>query len=532
MSKNSGIIYGKITKTPSQRHNEEYSFFYQITPYNVFAKIGHFNGLVWATDLNTGEPLANAKVELFRTTFKTLSDKTKNIYETKTDSNGIAILPGKIDFYDKSDGEYNSPFYQNKYNSNNLFIKVSTEKDIAMLPIIYSFQVDNCRISNWNVCGYPKSEYGHIKSWGITDKGIYKKGESVKYKIYVKEQDNINFVPAKNEKYSIEVINPQEEIVYKKEDLILSEFGSINGEFKLDDSAISGNYQFKVSSNYTDLSWYPLKFLVADFKVPTFKVGTTINKNEYIRGDDIDIETTANLYSGGAYTDASTRIITKIKSVNFNSNNHLAKDFKFDSCGYYEDYQCDKVLSSEYLKLDEKGTVNNKVNINEDLIYRGKINFESSVSDDTGKNISSFASADYFAVDRFVGLKTTKWIYEEKQNADVEYLVVDRDGKPVKNSKVDINIQYYDTKVAKVKSAGNTFVGDYTSEWIDYAKCNDKTSDKKANTCTFKPEKAGRYRLIASVKDSKNNIQKKTATVYSTYRWHYKCRGITHDATK
>ncbi|MDD2840510.1 MAG: alpha-2-macroglobulin family protein, partial [Rickettsiales bacterium] len=353
-----------------------------------------------------------------------------------------------------------------------------------------------------------------IKSWGITDKGIYKKGESVKYKIYVKEQNNTNFVLAKKEKYSIEVINPQEEIIYKKEDLILSEFGSINGEFKLDESAISGHYQFKVYSNYTSLTWYPLKFLVADFKVPTFKVETTINKNEYISGDNIDIETTANLYSGGAYTDASTRIITKIKSVNFNSDNYLAKGFRFDSCGFYEDYQCDKVLSSEYLKLNEKGTANNKININEDLIYCGRINFESSVSDDTGKNISSFASADYFAVDRFVGLKTTKWVYKEKENVDVEYLVADKKGSPVKNSEVDINIQYYDTKVAKVKSAGNTFVGDYTSEWIDYAKCNGKTSDKKANTCTFKPEKAGRYRLIASVKDSKNNIQKTVETIW------------------
>lgn len=514
MSNNSGVIYGKITKTPSLRYNEEYPFFYQITPYNIFAKIGHFNGLVWVTDLNTGEPLANAKVELFRTTFKTLSDKVENIYETKTDSSGIAILPGKINFYDRSDGEYNSPFYQNKNNSNNLFVKVSTSKDLAILPIINNFEVDNCRISNWSVCGYPKSEYGHIKSWGITDKGIYKKGESVKYKIYVKEQDNTNFVPAKNEKYSIEIRNPQDEVVYKEENLTLSEFGSIAGEFKLDESAISGNYQFIVGSNYTNLSWYPLKFLVADFKVPTFKVETIIDKKEYIRGDNIDIDTTASLYSGGAYANASARIITKIKSIGFSSNNYLVKGFRFDSCGYNQDYQCDKVLSSEYLKLDEKGTVNNKVNLKEDLIYHGKINFESAVSDDTGKNISSFVSADYFAVDRFVGLKATKWIYEEKENADVEYLVVDKDGKLVKNSEVDINIQYYDTKVVKVKSAGNTFVGDYTSEWVDYAKCNGKTSDKKVNNCTFKPEKAGRYKLIASVKDSKSNIHKTVETIW------------------
>ena len=62
----------------------------------------------------------------------------------------------------------------------------------------------------------------------------------------------------------------------------------------------------------------------------------------------------------------------------------------------------------------------------------GTLTVEGAVRDDRGKYVASAASADFVAVDRLVGLRSTRWVFQEDQPAEVEYLVVDGRGAPAR----------------------------------------------------------------------------------------------------
>ncbi|MEP1230077.1 MAG: alpha-2-macroglobulin family protein, partial [Litorimonas sp.] len=135
------------------------------------------------------------------------------------------------------------------------------------------------------------------------------------------------------------------------------------------------------------------------------------------------------------------------------------------------------------------------------IIY-GRISVESAVRDDRGKYITSNSAADFVGVTRLVGLKQTKWVYEQGEEEKFEYLVVDKNGKLASGTPVDIKIEYEQVKSAKVKGAGNAYITKYTNTWVDSGNCKAK-SKKEPGICTFTPELPGRYRMIARIKDTK-----------------------------
>ncbi len=46
-----------------------HEIFAQVTPFHVHAKLGHFNSLIWVTDLKTGAPVKGAEVMIFKKIF-------------------------------------------------------------------------------------------------------------------------------------------------------------------------------------------------------------------------------------------------------------------------------------------------------------------------------------------------------------------------------------------------------------------------------------------------------------------------------
>ena len=51
----SGVVRGQLESSPSvSKHFEERVFFAQVTPYQVHVKVGHYNTLVWVTELQDG----------------------------------------------------------------------------------------------------------------------------------------------------------------------------------------------------------------------------------------------------------------------------------------------------------------------------------------------------------------------------------------------------------------------------------------------------------------------------------------------
>ncbi len=529
-----GAVFGYLQTDPVIGKYKAH-LFAQVTPYQVHLKLGHFNTIAWVTDMTTGAPVANAKVSIYQDAFTRLHAVKDSTARTMTDASGIAVLPGT----DTLDPDLS---FTTKYREEDTryFLRVEKGDDMALLPIAQSFAIDTYRASgSESVYPSPKYRYGHMYAWGTTAQGIYRAGDTIQYKIYVRNQDNNGFIAGPEKTYRLNILDPQGKVVEDVKEIKLSPFGGISGEFTVPKEGAVGWYQFKLLADFSDKSdgdgdttakeqtennqadtnkesahkksWIPMRVLVSDFTPSSFHVSNQLNGDLFHAGEQVNVISHAELHSGGAYTDASARITAIIDSAPFMSKHPLAKHFQFDSYQYETPSQ---QIFQKIDKVNDKGELSLNFSTGTPKVVYGKLLVESAVADDRGKYITGQSRADYMGVDRLVGLHATEWLYTVGKPASIEYIVVDDHGNPAKGTPVNITLEHETTKAARVKGAGNAYLTEYHSEWEPAGNCKG-TSEDAPLTCTFTPEKAGPYRAIAKIKDTKGNEHSTTLSTYA-----------------
>ena len=172
-----GVLFGSLHPIPAPpAWYQDPKILVQVTPYQLHFKAGHFNSLAWVTDFAKGQPVSNAKIALFKGTADKLVELQALGITGTTDKNGLVELPGLADF---------DPELQliHGRNGSSLFAKVEHDNDIALLPLTYGFAVrGNGAYTNLRAKG------GHTHAWGTTAQGIYKLGDTIEFKIYVRDQ--------------------------------------------------------------------------------------------------------------------------------------------------------------------------------------------------------------------------------------------------------------------------------------------------------------------------------------------------------
>ena len=492
----SGVVQGIVDSTPhvSKYHWDRW-FFAQVTPFHVHVKVGHFNTLVWVSDFNTGKPVADATVKIYTDTYAALSQQADVLSKARTDSTGTAILAGTESIDPKLKFLH---AYQMK--DPRLFLRIEKAGDMALVPLDYHFRVDTYRASQYSVSSYMRRRYGHIHTWGTTAQGIYRAGDTVQYKFYVRNQNNETFVPAPSEGYHLKVIDPMGKTVHEVKDIILSEFGAYDDEFTVPKTGAVGWYRFQLSSTFSKWKWEPMRVLISDFTPAPFRVTTDLNGEMFKSGDEMVITTQARLHAGGPYVDASTRVTVKLESKGFYPDDPKAKGFRFDT--YVPGSQPKQKLHQIQKSVDNEGNLITKFTLSENKILFGKLVVESAVRDDRGKYISDRATAEFAGRNRFVGLRPTGWVLYEDKPATVDVLVVDQQGKPVTGTPINVTIERRETKAARVKGAGNAYLTQYTHQWEKTSSC-DLVSGVDLETCSFSPKEPGSYRITATIQDTK-----------------------------
>ena len=499
IGKPTGIVQGYFRTKPdvNNQYASNYNWFFsQVTPFYVQAKVGHHNTLVWVMDFATGNPVSDVKVSIYLNSYNPNTANSKTLAEAITDKNGIARLPGTENLDPHLKHAYVYGNYQKKAR---FFIQSKKGEDIALLPLDSDFRVS---MSKYDISAYREEKYGHIHTWGTTAQGVYKVGDTVQYKFFVRDQSNERFVAAPKSGYTLKVIDPMGKVVHEVKNFSLSEFGSYHGEFTISKNAPVGWYDFKLKAKFKKHSnWKPLRVLVSDFTPSPFRVRTELNGELFRAGEKVVIDTTANLHAGGPYVNAATKITATLKPEYLHPTHHEAKGFEFDvNLGNVYD---ETVYSIEDKKIDNKGELQTSFNLSESKILYGKLTVESAVRDDRGKDIANSTTARYVGRDRFIGLKETSWLLTAEQEAKVMLLVIDEYGKPVADTDIDVEIQQRITKASRVKGAGNAYLTHYEHKWITVGNCHSK-SELTATACTFIPPKAGSYKFIATIKDTKN----------------------------
>jgi uncharacterized protein YfaS (alpha-2-macroglobulin family) len=492
----SGVVQGAVNSSPHLKKNFwERWFFAQVTPFQVHAKVGHYSTLVWVTDFATGKPVADARVLIYSDTYTDLSEDPTILSEAVTDKSGIAMLAGTREIDPGLDliDTYRDPSHPR------LFVRVEKANDLALVPLDYDFRVDVWRTSNYSVYPSMQKKYGHIHTWGTTAQGVYRAGDTIQYKLYVRDQDNKTLVVAPREGYNLEVIDPMGKTVYQVKDITLSEFGGHHGEFTVSEAGAVGWYRFKLTSKFFKGYWEPMRVLVSDFTPAPFRVTTDLNGQLFQPEDEVQVTTQASLHAGGPYADAQSRITATLQSRYLRSDVPVASGFYFDVV--VPGSQSKQTLHQSESTVDSKGNLVTNFTLPESDILYGRLTVESAVRDDRGKYITSLATADYAGRNRYVGLRSTAWVLHEDEPARVDVLVVDEAGKPAAGTDIEVKIERRETKAARVKGAGNAYLTHYTHEWVDSARCK-LASKTEPVPCQFTPQDPGTYRITSTIRDT------------------------------
>jgi uncharacterized protein YfaS (alpha-2-macroglobulin family) len=397
-------------------------------------------------------------------------------------------------------------------------VRVDEGSDLALLPLDEPFEIDTYRASRGQIWSSP-SGHDHMRAWGTTAQGVYRLGDSVDFKLYLRNVNNRTLEPvAERHGYTLQVLDPTDKVIYEQADITLSEFGSYAGSFRVPPSAAVGWYQFQLTSpklpddapllsRAQAGSWQPMRVLVADFTPAPFQVRNTLNGNLYAPGDPVEINTQATLHAGGPYASAGSRVTGRLWPGAIEARSNAAAGFEFNSTIVSGDCTSSRVPEAETVHqsegmVNEKGELTTQFQMPESAILSGRLELESAVRDERGKYVATRANAEFRGLDRYVGLRSTRWTFEEGKPASVQYIVIGKDGLVAPHTAVKIEVRNEVVTAARVKGAGSAYLTSFDQHWATQANCAGVSGDAPAN-CSFTPAVPGLYSIVATVQDTK-----------------------------
>ncbi len=159
---------------------------------------------------------------------------------------------------------------------------------------------------NWrNPGGY--QSYQTNKTIGITDRPVYRPGQTVHLKLWAGEaRYDLEEVSAYVGKSAIvEIRDGRNEVVFEKDGLVADGFGGITFDFDLEESAALGNYNVIVRGNVPNSHF---TFRVEEYKKPEFEVTVEAPKEPVALGESFEATVSANYYHGAPVTEATVKI--------------------------------------------------------------------------------------------------------------------------------------------------------------------------------------------------------------------------------
>ncbi len=475
-------------------------FFGEVTPWQVFAKVGHYDTLVWLKRWDDGQPVAGAQVKLLQGPEDDLSNLKPVGADATTGPDGLAVLPGAVAL----------PKAWFRDGSSQRFYVAATHADaLGVLPLDYAFNL-------WQTAGAQnvRPPNGHLRAWAVTGDGIYKPGSKVAFALFVRAEAATTLKAPPALDYTLTITDPQDNNVLTQKHVKLDAFGGMHGTLHIGANASMGRYTIH-------LSWPTLRgdagrtagsFLVTDFVPAAFKVATTVHGTAFHPGDRVASDLAATLHAGGPYTDANTKITTQLAPRTFAPDAEPAAHFTFG-----DDTQAlpeAKTLAITEGKLDSAGRTHTTTALpgKSDIDY-GDVIVEGAVQSARGKWIANDARVTYLGRDRFVGLRTEGWMQTAGKPFKTDYLVVDPKGLPVAGSAVHLALEQEQRTRVRVKDGAGNFDNEEHVTWATVGHC-DGQSQKVPAACTLSAPKAGSYRIVATVRDTHGRPQR---TVVSTW---------------
>lgn len=388
-----------------------------VTDTALVMKHGIDNVFVWATDIHTGQPLANLPVNLLYNV-----DGFDALYELPavTDESGIAVF----EFARRSD----------------LYIPLAaTVRTADRFGLVVSRWENGISSYNFNVevDSYPRV----YSTFLYTERPIYRPGQTVYYRGIIRRDVDNDYLPPELTEVPVTVNNPFGETIFSG-NLPLSKYGTFTGEITLDAEAELGFYSIQAALPQIGRYAYEggsTGFDVAAYRLPEFQVNVT-TPTEVLRGDDLSAEIETRYFFGGPVSNAEVNARVLPSSYFFD----------YTGVGNYSFYDTNLDISPPYSGTygtyvdevtDVLGNLTLPIETASDTATRSEVYLvEASVSDETGFSVSGRSEVIVHQAEVYVGVASREYVATAGLETIADLIVVDWESEPVANQAVKVEV--------------------------------------------------------------------------------------------
>jgi alpha-2-macroglobulin len=383
-----------------------------IGPTVLVVKTGRDDMVVWHVDAITGEAIANQPVHVYaRDTRGQYTHLTGN-----TDATGLARFSWK-----------------------------GTERLYRAIAWAQSGQAWAYADTYSNWYSYGKE----VLSYVLTDRPLYKPGEEVGLKLFIRTRDDGPSVPVPDAKCTLYVRDPSGRDVAKPE-VTTNKFGTAWASFKLAKDAQLGAWSGYINCNNLSPQQSPLSFRVEEYKPPEYTVSVS-PVGAPKPGDAVKFKVAAGFFFGGPVANAQGRAIVTVSQwnhtwapwpedvlppwmLNYYGNGHrYGKRGHYDDDGeYYGGYYGQLASHTLQFKTGADGSAEVEVPaVQNGGNYPGlQYSIQVMVTDSSRREVSGTGTVRVAKEAYFADLRTDRLLYKPGEKMTVSLRAEDPNGSP------------------------------------------------------------------------------------------------------
>ncbi|MFK7800936.1 MAG: Ig-like domain-containing protein [Anaerolineae bacterium] len=369
---------------------------------------------VWATDMQSGEPVSGQTITLY-------NYEGDEVSSAVTGADGVAFFADALP--------------QNQYMEGFLAVTGSAgEPGFGIAGSQWSQT-----IGPWEFgLNIDFSREQALKSYVYTDRPLYRPGDVVQFRGVLRTQDYGRYTIPAEQSVTI-ALNEQayygESEPYSDEIKVLTQpNGLFFGEFTIPEGANPGNYSLSSSQNS---EWFgQTSIQVAEFRKPEFEVKIDAPESDLLRGEAGTVTVQADYFFGGSASDLEVNYTVFDQTFNYS----YPEPYRFSTQDYYFWQPFEPVSNipifsgSGVTDSDGKLVIELPADMLKDAEAGSRnITVEAVVFDVNYQPFAARTNLTLHAAEVYVGIQSNEYIVESGDPAGFSILTVDWDGEAVGN---------------------------------------------------------------------------------------------------
>ncbi len=460
-------LYYVSPSSPQMQTKFKQVFFAAASQVNLTFKLGATEAFLWAVDLTSRAPVANAPVTIY-------------------DNKGLPLGSGVTD---------ESGIWQGPVGDRDAFSPVFA---VLGAPGEATFGL---AVSNWNT-GFNAYDFGyvqdvqkpHLSIYLYTDRPIYRPGQTVYYKGVVREafDGRYQLPTVKDIPLTLTDANGNQ---LASLNLPLSPFGTFNGQFELPSEAAPGGYTLSNPA----LQFY-FAFQVAEYRKPEIDLKVAFANADLKAGGSAKATVDAAYYFGAPAGNVAVNWTAYVRPAYFPIPN-------FET-GVFDDSWLDVFRRSNATASDNFGLVlgqgtgqttgKGQLSIELPAIPESDaeqvVTLEVTVADESGVPVSARSQVNIHPAEFYIGLRPDQWFGTAKSALGFDVLTVDWAGET--SGDKTLVAEFKQVRWEKKLDANN--FPEYTPVYTPVSSSNLATGPDGRARLSFIPPTAGTFMLDVS----------------------------------